>query len=79
MWSAQAQAEGLTLLVAENKTGYFGVYLANPGKPKPYQAHVYHGGKLVYLKSTWAPSPPPRRPLCASRVSRPGAAALALH
>ena len=27
----QAQAEKLTLLVAENKTGYFGVDLANPG------------------------------------------------
>ena len=27
MWSAQAQAEGLTLRVADNKTGYFGVYL----------------------------------------------------
>ena len=24
MWSAQAAAEGLTLLVAENKTGYYG-------------------------------------------------------
>ena len=35
MWSAQADAERLTLLVAENKTGYFGVYLNNPGYPKP--------------------------------------------
>ena len=25
MWSAQAEAEGLTLLVADNKPGYFGV------------------------------------------------------
>ena len=32
----QAQAEGLTLRVADNKTGYFGVHLANPGYPKPY-------------------------------------------
>ena len=45
----QAQAEGLTLLKADNKTGYFGVHLAHPGKPKPYQARVRRGGKLVYL------------------------------
>ena len=31
MWSAQAQAEGLTLLVADSKTGYFGV-THQPGK-----------------------------------------------
>ena len=51
MWSAQeqAQAEGLTLLVAENRTGYFGVYLNNPGNPKPYQAQVKRGGKAVSL------------------------------
>ena len=40
MWSAQAEAEGLTLLVAENKAGYFGVSLSNPGRPRPYQARV---------------------------------------
>eukprot|EP00964_Phaeocystis_antarctica_P061729 scaffold36916_cov60-Phaeocystis_antarctica.AAC.2 len=51
MWSAQTQAEGLTLLVAENKTGYFGVYLDNPGKPKPYQAKVRRGGKVMSLGS----------------------------
>ena len=45
----QAQAERLTLLVAENKTGYFGVYLINPGRPKPYQAQVKRGGKHVTL------------------------------
>ena len=41
MWRAQAEAEGLTLLVAENRTGYFGVYLrvlTRPDQPKPYQA-----------------------------------------
>jgi len=47
----QAQAEKLTLLVAENKTGYFCVYLSNPGKPQPYQARVWRGGKLVHLGS----------------------------
>ena len=45
----QAQAEKLTLLVSENSTGYFGVNLANPGQPKPYQARVTRGGKSVSL------------------------------
>eukprot|EP00964_Phaeocystis_antarctica_P122110 scaffold85766_cov58-Phaeocystis_antarctica.AAC.3 len=49
MWRAQAQAEGLTLRVAENKTGYVGVHLSNPGGPKPYKAEVRHGGKPVHL------------------------------
>ena len=35
--------------MAENKTGYFGVSLDKPGKPKPYQARVRRGGKMVYL------------------------------
>ena len=43
----QAQAEKLSLLVAENKTGYFGVILTHPGRPKPYQARVRRGGKTV--------------------------------
>ena len=45
----QAQAEKLTLLVAENSTGYFGVYRGKTGKPKPYQARVTRGGKQVHL------------------------------
>ena len=45
----QAQAEKLTLLVAENTTGYFGVSLYKPGTPKPYKARVRRGGKMVYL------------------------------
>jgi len=45
----QAQAEKLTLLVAENKTGYFGVVLAKPGQPKPYKAQVRRSGKKVHL------------------------------
>ena len=49
MWSAQAEAEGLTLLVADNKAGYFGVHLNNPGKPKPYVAELSRGGKKVHL------------------------------
>ena len=32
-----------------NKTGYLGVYLANLGKPKPYQAQVRRSGKKVPL------------------------------
>jgi hypothetical protein len=47
----QAQAEKLTLRVAKNTTGYFGVYLNNTGQPKPYQAQVRHGGKMVHLGS----------------------------
>ena len=42
---------GLTLLVSDNKTGYFGVCLDRPGKPKPYQARVWRGGKQVHLGS----------------------------
>eukprot|EP00964_Phaeocystis_antarctica_P049671 scaffold28790_cov59-Phaeocystis_antarctica.AAC.2 len=48
MWSAQAQAEGLTLLVAENTTGYFGVHHRSD-RPKPYTAQVWRGGKDVSL------------------------------
>ena len=51
MWRSQAEAEGLTLLEADNKTGYFGVRLANPGKPKPYEAKVKRSGKVVHLGS----------------------------
>ena len=50
MWSAHAEAEGLTLLVADNTTGYFGVSHL-PGRPKPYQARVKRGGKDVHLGS----------------------------
>ena len=49
MWRSQAEAEGLTLLKADNKTGYFGVHLKEPGKCKPYQVQVTRGGKQVYL------------------------------
>ena len=45
----QAQAEKLTLLVAENKTGYFGVGLYKSGTPKPYRVLVRRGGKQVCL------------------------------
>ena len=47
----QAEAEGLTLVVAKNSTGYFRVYLNKPGQPKPYLAKVRRGGKTVYLGS----------------------------
>jgi hypothetical protein len=45
----QAQAGKLTPLVADNSSGYFGVYLAKPGQPKPYQAQVTRGGNHVHL------------------------------
>jgi hypothetical protein len=44
-----AQAEKLTLLVAESTTGYFGVQLHRPGLSKPYQARVWRGGNQVSL------------------------------
>jgi len=47
----QAHAEKLTLLVAGNSSGYLGVHLAKPGRPKPYQAKVWRGGKQVHLGS----------------------------
>ena len=46
----QAQAEKLTLLVADNSTGYFGV-AHQPGRTKPYRAELRRGGKTVYLGS----------------------------
>ena len=46
-----AKAEGLTLRLSKNKTGYSGVSLCNPGRPKPYQAQVRRGGKTVGLGS----------------------------
>ena len=61
MWSAQAEAEGLTLLVADNKTGYFGVSHNLRAKTKPYQAQVTRGGKSVYLGS-FATAPHQRSP-----------------
>ena len=53
MWRSQAEAEGLTLLVADNKTGYFGVSLDKrlSAAHKPYQARVSRGGNLVHLGS----------------------------
>jgi hypothetical protein len=45
----QAQAQKLTLLVADNSSGYFCVYLIKPGQPKPFQAKVTRGGKQVSL------------------------------
>ena len=51
MCRSQAEAEGLTLLKAENKTGYYGVNLNKPGQTKPYQAQVRrHGGSSGRLK-----------------------------
>ena len=49
MWSAEAEA-GLTLLRAENKTGYYGVKHQS-GRPKPYYAQVWRSGKQISLGS----------------------------
>ena len=48
MWRSQAEAEGLTLLVADNAAGYFGVN-HQPGKRKPFLARMRCGGTMVYL------------------------------
>ena len=46
----QAEAEGLTLMKADNSnTGYKGVCFNNNCKAKPYQTKVQRGGKQVYL------------------------------
>ena len=47
----QAQAEKLTLVVANNKSGYFNVILNKPGQPKPYQVKVRRNGKVMCLGS----------------------------
>jgi hypothetical protein len=64
-----SRAEELTLLVAENTTGYFGVCLNNPGQLKPYQARVWRGGKTEYL-AYFATAE--EAALCASRDRRRG-------
>ena len=47
---AQAEAEGLTLLKADNyNTGYKRVHCNSNCKTKPYQAQVHRGGKNVHL------------------------------
>ena len=46
---SQSGGGGLTLLVADNKAGYFGVSLHKPGQPKPYQARVKRAGTMVHL------------------------------
>ena len=48
----QARVEGLTLLVADNPAGYFGVQINNAGnriQGKPYEAQVSRGGKIECL------------------------------
>eukprot|EP00964_Phaeocystis_antarctica_P070229 scaffold42736_cov77-Phaeocystis_antarctica.AAC.1 len=46
---AVVRVECVTRVCRDGKTGYFGVSLNQPGKPKPYQARVRCGGKLVQL------------------------------
>ena len=46
------RTESLTLLVAGNKAGYYGVKLdKRNAKSKPYKAHVWRGGKMAHLGS----------------------------
>ena len=73
MWRSQAEVDGLTLVKADNKTGYYGVYHKNPGQPKPYQAEVWRGGKDVYLGSFATAEPEVRairlHPKCAKKCA----------
>ena len=39
----------LTQLLTESKSGYFGVSLINTGQPRPYQARVWRGRKILTL------------------------------
>ena len=48
MWRSQAEADGLTLLKADNKTGYFGVR-NQPGESQPYRAQVWRDGTNLHL------------------------------
>ena len=41
----QAQAEGLTLRVADNASGYYGV-IHRPGRSKAFDAQMRHCGTL---------------------------------
>ena len=75
----EAEAEELTLLVSDSQTGYFGVYLASPGRPKPYQARVKRGGNKVSLgmfaTAEEAALCVARSPLCVARSPEEQAAA----
>ena len=77
MWRSQAETEGLTLLKADNKSGYFGVR-HQPGfsKPKPYQAQVRRGFKMVHL-GTFATAE--EAALCVARTPEGRAAAERAH
>ena len=59
-------AEGLTLRVADNKTGYFGVHptLLKPGRSKPYGA----GEERWQEREPGARSPEGKPPLTSNEV-----------
>ena len=63
-----------TLIAAENRTGYYGVYLNEPGQPKPYLVRVQRGGKEVCLGSierTKCPESSRARRLCGGCAPSP--------
>jgi hypothetical protein len=68
----QARAEGLTLLKADTKAGYFGVHVDPRAKTKPYEARVWRGGKQVNL-GTFATAE--EAALCVARTPEGRAAA----
>ena len=58
MWTSQARAEGLTLLEADNKTGYYGVH-HNQSISKPYQAREKRGDPDADPEPNPDPDPDP--------------------
>ena len=72
----QAQAEGLTLRLADNKSGFLNVYLKNDGKPKPFEARVNRrgGSNVVVSLGTFATAE--EAALCVARSPEGQAAAV---
>ena len=70
MSSARAQADALTLLVANTKAGYYGVY-HKPSQPKPYEAKVWRGGNRKHLGIAQSPEGQAAAKRAAAAAKRP--------
>ena len=69
----QAEAEGLTLRVADNNSGYYGVYLDDARRPHHFKATVRRGDKQAHLGSFASAE---EAALCVARSPEGQAAAL---
>ena len=69
----QAQTEGLTLRVADNNSGYYGVYLDDARRPHHFKATVRRGDKQAHLGSFASAE---EAALCVARSPEGQAAAL---